>query len=101
MLQLTITNIDEDMRTPRGTDYQFTRELDADDFMDMAEDMLEATRSFPFKSPPTMCLNDPAGRLWIQADEGQLYWSRPDESGTERVVTTARELADIFFSAVS
>jgi len=97
MLALTVQHIDEDMRTPRGEEHAFSREVDKDDFLDLCEDVLEATFCANFKLPPAILLYDSAGLLMIEAEKGKLYWSRPEEENTERVETKAGELADIFF----
>ncbi len=97
MLPLTVQHIDEDMRTPRGQEHAFNRDVDKDDFLDLCEDILEATHCANFKHAPAILLYDSAGLLMIEAEKGTLYWSRPEEENTERVETQPRELASIFF----
>lgn len=97
-MQVRIRFIEDDMITPRKGQEEFVRDVDADEFLDLAEDIKEATRGTVFDNDPEIRLTDGAGQLLIKAISGQLYWSRPEDQNTQSIPTTADELSEMLFA---
>ncbi len=91
MLEVNIRYLEEDMRTPREGPQPFARNVDADDLLDLLEDIREASIGLGTHPAPEMYFSDSDGLLLVRAEEGHLAWSRPEMEGTGSVPTTAEE----------
>ncbi|MBC2594120.1 hypothetical protein H5P28_07570 [Ruficoccus amylovorans] len=97
MLEVNIRYLEEDMRTPRKGDQPFARRVDADDLLDLLEDLRESSIGLGTHTAPELFFRDSEGLLLVRAEEGHLAWSRPEMEGTGSVPTTAEEFTGFLF----